>query len=249
MKNSLLLLLQVLLLYASISNSFLYRPLQKRAPTCLKEATEEQQYTTASEKFNARWNVMFERLKKYKEEHGDCLVPYRYEGDPSLGRWVSAQRKISTLDNKTKGERRDKLNSIGFVWSVKEGGRNPTFEKLWNEKFERLVDYKQVHGDCHPPFLWHQDPKLARWIYRQRALFANNKLRPDRQARLESIGFSWVAGPTLTTYEKQWELMFEKLEKYYQQHGDCNARRATTNTQDSSLATWVSKQRMRLLQT
>ena len=75
MKNPFLLLLQVICLYVSISDSFLYKPVQKRSPTFLKDATEEQQYTTASERFNARWNVMFERLKEYKEEHGDCLVP------------------------------------------------------------------------------------------------------------------------------------------------------------------------------
>lgn len=27
-----------------------------------------------------------------KEANGDCLVPYHYEQDPSLGRWVANQR-------------------------------------------------------------------------------------------------------------------------------------------------------------
>ena len=164
------------------------------------------------------------------------------KNDPKLGRWVSAQRQLSTLDDKTKQERRDKLNSIGFVWSVQKRGRSPKFEKQWNEKFERLVQYKQDYGDCHPPFLWHQDPKLGQWICHQRALFANNKLRPDRQARLESIGFSWVAGPSLTACEKQWEMMFAKLEKYYQQHGDCLV--PLDYKEDPSLGKWVSQQRM-----
>ena len=56
--------------------------------------------------------------------------------------------KISTLDDKTKQERRDKLNSIGFVWSVREAGRSSKWDKMWNDKFERLVQYKQEHGDC-----------------------------------------------------------------------------------------------------
>ena len=67
---------------------------------------------------------MFERLKEYKEEHGDCLVPQKYAEDPKLGQWVAAQRALSTVDEKTKQERRDKLNSIGFVWSVRERGRS-----------------------------------------------------------------------------------------------------------------------------
>jgi hypothetical protein len=38
---------------------------------------------------------MFQELIKYKEQHGDCLVPVRYTDDskkPALGRWVNKQR-------------------------------------------------------------------------------------------------------------------------------------------------------------
>jgi hypothetical protein len=44
-------------------------------------------------KHDARWEQMFEKLLNYKEGHGDCLVPNRYEPDPSLGAWVSTQRR------------------------------------------------------------------------------------------------------------------------------------------------------------
>lgn len=44
-------------------------------------------------KHDARWEQMFEKLLDYKEGHGDCLVPNRYEPDPSLGAWVSTQRR------------------------------------------------------------------------------------------------------------------------------------------------------------
>jgi hypothetical protein len=52
--------------------------------------------------------------KKYKEERGSCLVPYRYQEDPQLNKWMASQRRISTVDDKMKQERHDKLNSIGF---------------------------------------------------------------------------------------------------------------------------------------
>ena len=44
-------------------------------------------------KHEGRWEQMFEKLLDYKDEHGDCLVPNRYEPDPSLGAWVSTQRR------------------------------------------------------------------------------------------------------------------------------------------------------------
>jgi hypothetical protein len=35
---------------------------------------------------------MFEKIKKYKEDHGHCRVPQTYEEDPKLGRWVALQQ-------------------------------------------------------------------------------------------------------------------------------------------------------------
>jgi len=175
MRNPLLLL--VLLLCLPVSLSFLLsRECKSTVTSSLwgkRIPVEKKKYVTASEKFNARWNMMFERLKKYKEKNGDCLVPQRYEDDPELGRWVETQRRISTLDDRAKQERRDKLNSIGFVWRVRESYRTPKLDKQWNDKFERLKQYKREHGDCLAPKRYEDDPQLARWVDQQRALFAN----------------------------------------------------------------------------
>ena len=83
---------------------------------------------------------------------------------------MATQRKLSTIDDKTKQERRDKLNSIGFVWSVRELGRSSKRDKAWNDKFERLVEYKQEHGDCLVPQNYKEYkgdtllPSLGTWV-------------------------------------------------------------------------------------
>jgi hypothetical protein len=41
--------------------------------------------STAVSKLDTRWEGMFQRLAKYKEMHGDTLVPNRYDADPVLG--------------------------------------------------------------------------------------------------------------------------------------------------------------------
>jgi hypothetical protein len=47
---------------------------------------------TAPKKVNSeQWDSMFERLKAYKAQHGDCLVPKRCVADPKLGTWVETQ--------------------------------------------------------------------------------------------------------------------------------------------------------------
>ena len=159
---------------------------------------------------------------------------------------------MSTVDEKTKQERHDKLNSIGFVWSVREAGRSSKLDKKWNDKFDRLLQYKQDYGDCLVPQNYKEYkedtllPSLGKWVSRQRSLHANNKLRSDRMSKLESIGFVWVAGESLTACEKQWEEMFARLEEY---------SRATTWRTVSfhdrlqrgpiTWIVWVSKQRFR----
>ena len=39
-----------------------------------------------------QWEEMYQRLVRYKAEHGDCLVPRKYEKDPKLSTWVETQR-------------------------------------------------------------------------------------------------------------------------------------------------------------
>jgi hypothetical protein len=245
MKNFTPLSTIIFFLILSPSAAFLIPSKKETAASILRESSPgNHKDATASElRFNARWNVMFERLKEYKEEHGNCLVPQRYEDDPQLGKWVSMQRTISILDDKAKQERIDKLNSIGFVWSARQAGRSSKRDKMWNEKFKMLLQYKYEHGDCLVPQNYEKDPSLGRWVVTQRKLYANNKLRSDRRSKLESVGFVWVSGKSLTTHDKQWENMFAKLEEYCRENGDCLVPQFYK--EDPSLARWVSKQRFR----
>ena len=72
--------------------------------------------------YDEQWNIMFDRLMKYKRKFDHVMVPNRYKEDPPLGQWVSRQRqqyrllkhgkKKSTLTQ----ERIQKLENSGFVW-------------------------------------------------------------------------------------------------------------------------------------
>ena len=45
-------------------------------------------------KKNSKWLATLEELKKYKEEHGDCIVPRGYSLNPKLASWVAEQRCV-----------------------------------------------------------------------------------------------------------------------------------------------------------
>jgi hypothetical protein len=195
-------------------------------------------HASTKDRFNARWNVMFDKLKEYKAEHGNCLVPYRYNCTDGalLGHWVRDQRTLATTDSAMNPLRRRALDSIGFVWQVREQGHNQKWEEQWNEKFRLLQEYHAEHGDCFVPYNFitaNSRIKLGSWVSHQRATHAAGKLHEDRLIRLESLGFSFRALPYDSTIA-QWNRMFERLVEYRQRHGDCLVPK-----DDPKLGTWV----------
>jgi len=65
---------------------------------------------------NARWEKMFEELRKFKDTECHCNVPVRFSDNPKLGTWVHSQRSKRLKISK---ERASKLDSIGFTWDRK----------------------------------------------------------------------------------------------------------------------------------
>jgi|EP01083_Nonionella_stella_P082166 hypothetical protein len=72
---------------------------------------------------NAKWNVMFEELKKYKEEYGDTNVPLNFDANPKLANWVQflrwSHRRYEVGKIVPGGLNKQKkllLESIGFQW-------------------------------------------------------------------------------------------------------------------------------------
>ena len=66
------------------------------------------------------WEQKFQELKQYKKEHGHCNVPCLWKGNPSLGSWVSHQRKLYKKKKLMK-ETIQRFDEIGFRWSLHRG--------------------------------------------------------------------------------------------------------------------------------
>lgn len=88
--------------------------------------------------FDEQWNAMCDKLKKFKDTNQHCLVPSDYEEDPKLGKWVRWQRQVG--EDKHPQWRRDKLNSLGFVWNVHDAMNEAKQEKD-AEAIERCKQY------------------------------------------------------------------------------------------------------------
>jgi hypothetical protein len=59
------------------------------ATTVASAAADE---STTSRKKDSKWLETLEQLKRYKAEHGDCIVPRGYSSNPRLASWVAEQR-------------------------------------------------------------------------------------------------------------------------------------------------------------
>jgi hypothetical protein len=71
----------------------------------------------------ARWNKQFTKLKEFRRIHGHCMVPKRYEDDPSMGAWLSNQRQRYRKRQQQELSLDDhwiqRLEELGIAWSCK----------------------------------------------------------------------------------------------------------------------------------
>lgn len=141
---------------------------------------------------STRWEEMFQKLVAFKKEHGHTNVPQRSPEYAELATWVRNQRAAKTHNRPIIAERGKRLDEIGFVWRLVE--RN-----AWERMFDRLVEFKRIHGHCNVPQKGGGDKRLGKWVNTQRTQCNRGTLRPDRKQQLDSIGFVWSLRPNLPT--------------------------------------------------
>ena len=187
------------------------------------------------------WEKSFKKLVQFKGLHGHCQVPSNYSVDEvNLGDWVASQRqeywkfqdgRHSTMTQ----ERIDALAKIGFDWGKQNIG--------WDGHFEKLVEYKELHGHCQVPKNHSVDEvNLGDWVNTQRAQyksFQDGKYSPMTQKRidaLEKIGFVWKL-------QIGWEANYQLLQEFQKEHGHCQVPR-NHSVDNVKLGRWVSNQRV-----
>jgi hypothetical protein len=113
----------------------------------------------------------------------------------------------------------------------------------WNEQYQKLERYKEGHDNCLVPRDWHKDPKLSRWVRRQRIqyrLFQEGKktsMTDEQIAKLQNLGFEWAPrGPAV-----EWDERCQELEKYKERYGNCDVPQSSKEYQ--KLGRWVMTQR------
>jgi len=145
------------------------------------------------------WEDQYKALRAYRLSNGNCRVPARYKANPKLGRWVMTQRRQFTvlmqgLPSALTAERIQRLESLGFTWSVR-----PEPASTWNRRFQELKAYNAAHSNCLVPQRYRVNPQLGTWVHTQRRQYKlmkegkKSSMNKEKADALESIGFFWAA--------------------------------------------------------
>ena len=196
-------------------------------------------------KEDKKWDDCLQLLRRYKGDHGDCLVSSKFN-DQTLAKFVTSMRsqykrfvqgKLCSLTE----DRIRLLNDEGFVWELRKRRKNrnsagniPTIGGVsassaipWEQYFEALLAYKEKYGDCLVPQNFAGNPQLGKWVSNQRTahkLLQEGKkstLMNERVNALENAGFCWSAfSGSYKSYK--WDENFKALKEYREKHGNCN---------------------------
>ena len=183
----------------------------------------QDRYLVLTKRDRCSWKESFAALEQFKAREGHCNVPRgKVKGAVNLSRWVRAQR---TKQHKLSDNRRRLLDSIGFIWNLRD--------RAWEEGYSRLVKFRLREGhSCVPQYHIEGAFRLGQWVSLPRR--RQKKLHTERRRRLDSVGFVW------NPRQAHWEDMFARLRDYRIKHGDCDV---SSRHPDNLLACWVVCQR------
>merc|ERR1712157_641378 len=154
-----------------------------------------------------RWEKNYENLKKYKNKHGDCLVPKDYKDDPRLGNWMGNHRipfrkKMNGKPSRLSNAQYDKLAMLGFEEVIKNKSEKEDDVAMvsqedakksdrWDENYENLKKYKNKYGSCLVPKDYKDDPRLGNWVANHRVPF--RKKMNGKPSRLSKVQYDKLA--------------------------------------------------------
>ncbi|KAL7534228.1 hypothetical protein ACHAWF_004763, partial [Thalassiosira exigua] len=219
---------------------------EKRKRVRAKKIREEREGANWWEPLD--FEEMFGRLLTYRDEHGHPNVPVKYQKDLRLGSWVSGLRTKKKKYDESGGrddrseeekkrtgehgaqryltpERIQRLESIGFLWSMARPKAKP---KSWDERLEDLRLWRELKGDFKVP----RKEGLGEWLHNQRMLFAKRdaKFLAKKASRMEAIGYVFEFKETANV---SWEDRFQQLAEFGRTHGHYDVPCPTSEEEDT----------------
>ena len=185
------------------------------------------------------WSVRLQQLCEFKVEFGHCRMPQEYAANLKLGKWVNKQRCNYKLYQEGKpspiaAERIQELESIWFNWGTSQTGS-------LSVRLQQLCEFRVEFGHCRMPQEYAANPKLGKWVNKQRCnykLYQAGKPSPiaaERIQELESIWFNWGTSQT-----GPWSVGLQQMREFKVEFGHCRMPRK--HAANPKLRGWVHTQ-------
>ena len=190
----------------------------------------------ASIDYEEKWNKWYKLAVEYYNEHGDLLVPSKYQtkSGEKLGQWIVTTRQAYKNGNLSP-DKIEKLEAIGMVWDA-----SIDYEEKWNKWYKLAVEYYNEHGDLLVPFKYKtkSEDNLGQWIKKKRQAYKNGNLSPDQIKKLEAIGMAWDAS---IDYEEKWNKWYKLAVEYYNEHVDLLVPFKYKTKSGEKLGQWIKR--------
>ncbi len=155
------------------------------------------------------WEQRFKELKAFKKAHGHCNVPYNYQPNPALARWVSNIRHAKK-HGKIAEERIHRLDALCFFWNLK---RNIDSAAVRKQRINELKAFKKEHGHCNVSGKDKKYPALAHWVSYLRRRKNRGKIDQKTIKCLDALDFSWG--------RRAWKQHVHDLKVFKNKNGHC----------------------------
>ncbi len=179
------------------------------------------------------WERAFAAAKKYRDDHGDLLVPVRYHDRSgfALGEWIVYNRQRYISGNLSRA-RIERLEAIGMVWNASTD--------LWEQSYAAAARYYLEHKDLEAPikYVTPDGFALGVWLSSQRSAYKNGDLTEEQIERLEAIGINWV-----NRNVRKWQENFEAAKKYKETYGNLEVPSNYVTPDGVLLGKWIARQR------
>jgi len=172
-----------------------------------------QRKSRLKQKKQKEWIATYQRLLTYKKDHHGHNPPQKYDKDPALSKWIKIQRQRKR-ENLLTTKQIELLESINFFFCDPLDHYIP----VWMDKYNVLIQYKRHHPDDNStmsiPKKYSVDPSLRKWVYHQRRLYRDNKLRKFYIEKLNKLDFDWRMIDNRKSKNVPWMVNYQRLIEY-----------------------------------
>ena len=239
------------------------------------ESNSERHFTSIQEKWDQIWESHYFELVEFKKKYGHCIVPKVFPENPSLGIWVSSQRVKYKRKLKPGSrvsfpkERIDKLETLGFIWSLKSKGETKPYtlteskdikqphenvKKNINENCRENFKEKILRSDETPIKRKNIHPSLTESfdVAEELDITSNGLNLISEKCRTKEVLETQMKDKCKNSHDtdtidcNKWDLCYKKLIQFKEKFGHvCVSKRSE---EFSELAIWVLLERTKFLQ-